>query len=1121
VSSEPPKHDEWRRVAELFGGALERQPGERAAFLDAARAAPELRREVESLLAAHDTLGPLDRLEAQMDQVRQEALSLRPTRERAAGSGAPAAQDAPRLAPGDRLGRYELRTPLGAGGMGEVYRASDTRLGRDVAIKIVGQRVREHPDALERFEQEARAASALNHPNIITVYDIGEQGSFPYIVMELVEGESLRQMLAGPWPLELLLHVAVQIADGLAAAHERRIVHCDLKPENILVTRQGVAKILDFGTAQFRRLESADDTGRGRRFLGTPGYISPEVISGSAPDVRSDQFAVGAILHELGSGKPLFGGRTPLETLARTVQSDPPALAEVRPELPPAFGAVVARCLAKDPAQRYAATRLILDELRAVRRAVKQLTAAPEAPAPARKASWPAPRTALVGRQRELLELKRLLLDEEARLVTLTGPGGTGKTRLALHLVDELASRFGSRIVFVPLAAISDAGLVASAIAQATGCARAGGTTPLAAAIDALGGSDPALLVLDNFEQVIDAATVISELLAACPELAALVTSREVLRLYGEHDFPVQPLERPDLQQLPGVDELCEYPAVALFVERARSVNAAFRVTAENAAAIAELCARLDGLPLALELAAAQARLLSPEAMLSRLGQRLEMLSGGPRDLPARQQTLRRTLDWSHQLLSPTEQSVFRRLGVFAGGFTLEAAQAVVDPYEKLDADVMACVGALVDKSLLQPAEVVGGEPRFALLETVRAYALEKLASSGEEAKARKAHAAYFLVLAEEGSALVVSEARWLQRFEAEHDNFRAALDWLVQERDADWGLRIALGLYLFWERGEHLSEGRRRLKALIQLDAARPATPQRAKAFFAAGMFAHIQGDAEEGIGMHTRSLEVYRELGDRYGIAMSLNGLAVHRSAHGAFDEARRLLEESLAVWDEVEQQAGAAASPARTAKLQGRLNLARVAKMQGRFAEARGLYQDAAAAFEACEDPLSAAWARTHEGDVAREQGELEAASALHSKALGAFRSLGDRWGIASCSGDLALVACQRGDAAEAARLYREALAGFAELGHRRGVARIIEALACLAAQAGDALRALRLAGAAATLRSRVGAPASSAERAALEARLAPLRERLGAEAARRAFCDGAAMPFDDAVALAAAF
>jgi predicted ATPase len=1107
--------DRWRLVCSLFGDAVERDGEERAALLGAA-ADPDLRREVESLLAAHEGTGSLDRLAAQMDGLRRAAL--------AGVTGVPSAANAGGRAPpaglesGQRLGRHEIRARLGAGGMGEVYRAFDTRLQREVAIKILGQGVRLRSGALQRFEQEARAASALNHPNIVTVYDIGEESSFPYIVMELVEGASLRQMLSGPWPIELLLHVAVQIADGLVAAHERHIVHGDLKPENILLNRQGIAKILDFGLAQFwiagvalNPLEARLAEGSLPRgaLLGTPGYLSPEIVRGEVADERADQFALGAVLYEMAAGAQAFAGRTSLETLDLTLRVDPRPLAEARRDLPPAFARAVARCLRKDPAERHPSTRDLLEELQAARR-----TAAPHAkPAAHRPAALPAQRTRLIGRRRELEEIERLVAERKVRLLTLTGPGGIGKTRLALEAAQLLSTRFGGGVFFVPLASISDAALVATAIAQAIGGIVTAARPALASVVwDLRSASAPTLLVLDNFEQVIDAAPVVSELLAACPDTTVVVTSREVLHLYGEHGFPVSALELPERGRLPPAERMADVPAVALFIERARAANPGFVYSAENAAAVAELCAGLDGLPLALELAAAHARVLSPEAMLSRLEHRLGLLTGGARDLPGRQQTVRRTIDWSHQLLDPTEQAIFRRLGVFAGGFTLEAAQAVADPHGALKRSVEEGVRALVDKSLLQAREPLDGEQRFLMLETLRDYALEKLADSGEAEGARRAHAAYCLVLAEEGAVALGSgeHPAWFARFEAEHDNFRAALDWLTRQGNAEWGLRLAFGLFHFWERGEHLAEGRRRLGALLDLEGAERLPAERARALFAAGVLASEQLDQEKGIELHSRSLRIYRELGDRWGVAVVLVALGNQCVGRGDYERARGFLEESLEVW----QQLGEDAAFARSLS-----NLAFVARSQGRLDESRALYQRAASMFDHLGDARSRAWAVNHEGDVARDQGELYVAEALYGAALANFRFLDDGWGTGSCLADLGAIARRRGDYAAAGRLYRESLGRFVSLGHRRGIARQLECLACLAADEGQGERGTKLAAAAAVLRERVGAPAAPAVQAELERSLGAMQRLLGPDGARSAWREGAGMSIEEATRLAA--
>lgn len=1106
--------DRWRRVCSLFGDALERDLEGRAALLDDAD--PELRRDVESLLAAHEGTGSLDRLAAQMDGMRRAALAgaTRAPSAASAGARAPSAG----LAPGQRLGRHEIRARLGTGGMGEVYRAFDTRLRREVAIKIVGRGVQRRTGALQRFEQEARAASALNHPNIVTVYDIGEESSSPYIVMELVEGASLRQLLWGPWPVELLQHVAVQIADGLVAAHEQRIVHGDLKPENILLNRQGIAKILDFGLAQFRiaagplsplEIRPADRRSSQDALLGTPGYLSPEIVRGDPADERADQFSLGAVLYEMATGTEAFHGKTSLETLELTLRFDPRPLEEARSDLPPAFARAVMRCLRKEPAGRHASTRELLEELQVARRRTAPLARA----APAlRPAALPAQRTRLIGRARELQEIDRLVSEGKVRLLTFTGPGGIGKTRLALEAAQVVSRRFGGGVFFVPLAAIRDAALVATAIAQGMGGIVTAARPALASIIGYVRGTGaPTLLVLDNFEQVLDAAPVVSDLLAACPDLTVWATSREVLHLYGEHRFPVSTLELPARDRPPPPERMAEVPAVALFVERARAASPGFACTAENAAAVAELCRGLDGLPLALELAAAHARVLSPGAMLGRLEDRLRLLTGGARDLPGRQQALRRTIDWSHQLLDATEQAIFRRLAVFAGGFTLEAAQAVADPHGTLGRSVEEGVGALLNKSLLQTREPLDGERRFVMLETLRDYALEKLAERDEAEAACRAHAAYCLVLAEEGAAALGSgeHPAWLARFDVEHDNFRAALDWLTRTANAEWGLRLAFALFHFWERGEHLAEGHRRLVALLALDGAERFPAARARALFAAGVLASDRLELEEGIELHSKALRIYRELGDRWGVAVVLVALGNQSVVRGDHERARSYLEESLEVWQQLGENAGFARSLS---------NLAFVARSQARLGESRALYQRAASMFDRLGDALSRAWAIDHEGDVARDQGELDAAESLYGAALATFRSLEDAWGIGSCLADLGAIARQRGHYSAAGRLYGESLASFVGLGHRRGIARQIESLACLAADQGEGERGFRLAAAAAVLRERVGAPASPAVQAELGRCLGAMQRLLGPERARSAWREGAAMSLEEATRLA---
>jgi len=729
------------------------------------------------------------------------------------------------LPAGTIFGPYEILCALGSGGMGDVYRARDTRLGREVAIKVLIETRARDREALRRFEQEARSASALNHPNIIAIYEIGShsagQETIWYIAMELVEGQTLRQILSGgPVPTQKLLDIAAQAAGALASAHAKGIVHRDLKPENILVNREDRVKVLDFGLATAALSEGSENHAtvscapelmtRPGTILGTVGYMSPQQAAGEKVDFRSDQFSFGVILYEMATGKRAFERGSVVETLASILRDEPASMGQLNPQIPPPLQWTVKRCLAKKPSDRYASTDDLARDLTIMRDHMgKAAVEAPGAPSPRQ---LPPQRNTLLGRERELEGAKKLLMQDDIRLITLTGPGGTGKTRLAVQLAEEVAEQFAGGVWFAGLASILDSGQVISAIAQALEV-RASGNRPLVEDIkEHLRRSPGALLLLDNFEHVLAAAPVVTELLGASRALKILVTSRAALHLYGEQELQVPPLALPDPRSLCPVELLAGYPAVALFVQRARAVKPDFALGEENAAPVVEICARLDGLPLAIELAAARVKVLAPAAILGRLENRLRLLTGGARDLPERQQTLRRAMDWSHDLLTGEEQKLFRRLAVFVGGFTLEAAEAASNAGGDLDLDVFDGVASLVDKSLLQQTGESAGEARFGMLETIREYGLERLAASGEEAATRRAHAAYFLIMAEDGAPHLAGggeQALWLERFFAEHDNIRAALGWLTRTGNADWGLRLALSLSQFWLEHAHPTEGR------------------------------------------------------------------------------------------------------------------------------------------------------------------------------------------------------------------------------------------------------------------------------------------------------------------------
>jgi predicted ATPase/class 3 adenylate cyclase len=681
----------------------------------------------------------------------------------------------------------------------------------------------------------------------------------------------------------------------------------------------------------------------------------------------------------------------------------------------------------------------------------------------------PAQPTPLIGREREVTAARDVLHRAAVRLLTLTGPGGTGKTRLGLHVAADVLDDFEDGVYFVPLAPISDPALVVSTIAQMLGVREIGGRSSLESLKDSLRDKQT-LLLLDNFEQVVSAAPMVAELLAACPKLKILVTSRVALRLSGEHEFPVPPLALPDPRRLPAVEVLSQYAAVTLFIQRALAAKPDFAVTNESAPAVAEICVRLDGLPLAIELAAARVKILPPKALLARLlgatgGSLLQLLTGGPRDAPARHQTLRRTIAWSYDLLDAEEKALFRRLAVFVGGCTLDAAEALCNVAGDLELDVLEGVASLVDKSLLRQQEQAEGEPRFQMLETIREYALECLTASGEGEAARRAHADYYLALAERGEPELTGprQVMWLNRLEAEHDNLRAALEWLGQKAEAEQSLRLGGALWRFWVVRGHLREGRERLAELLALAGASVRTEARAQVLTGAGTLAHNRGEYALARALFEESLAIWRELGHKAGIASALNNLGWMGFRLSEYAAGRSHSEEGLALYRELGDPRGIAAALN---------NLGWLAHHQGHYQAARAYHEGSLALRQELGDKRGIAFSLTNLGWTVHMQGDCRRARALLEEGLGLFREVGEKQLFAFTLTILAQVAQAENEDAQAMILLEESMTLFQEIGDQYGLALACSVLGNVVRAQGEYERAGALYGKSLAIRREIG-------------------------------------------------
>jgi predicted ATPase/tRNA A-37 threonylcarbamoyl transferase component Bud32 len=1157
---------------------------------------------------------------------------------------------------GTRIGHFRLIDIIGSGGMGVVYRAQDEQLQRRVAIKLLRARPFAEAEARARFLDEARAAAAVSHANVAAIYEVGEDAGRAYIAMELVEGQSLLARLVALPPLDEALRFALQIAQGMARAHDKGVLHRDLKPDNVMVDADGRVRILDFGLSKrFLPLEQqVDDATAAARntrvgqVIGTPGYMSPEQALGLEVDQRTDIYSFGVILYELATCTQLFAGETPEQIRAAMMAPpEPPSLRN--PRVGPELERLILRCLARRPADRFASAHEICAALERLGVAghgdaasplpempsgtvtllqvdlagFEQLVELPgdrgvqaikrhhglvrrevgarggylvDRPIVSGERSWrgslaafpsardavlaavallgahreerwpediavtarvglhtgeprlikgrylgldvhrvtriaaaaaasqvllsastweqvkqadldgatghdlgthrleelrypehlytlaidgvstggtliaahrpnnlPAQATAFVGRERQLSDVCELVRRADVRLVTLTGPGGTGKTRLSIEVARALGEEFPAGVYLVPLAPVSDPALVPALVAEAVGVPERPGR-PALEAIKAAIGNGSLLLVLDNFEQIIPAAPSIAELLAACANLKIIATSREPLKLRFEREYPVPPLELP----VGHAEDVLSCESGRLFVDRIRDVRPDFAVTPETAPHIAAICTRLEGLPLAIELAASRMKMLTLPSLRERLRDRLGFLRGDARDREARHQTLRATIGWSYHLLDDADRILFRRVAVFAGGFDIETAEAVCVLPSDASLDVFDRLASLGDKSLLLRGEVEG-EPRLDMLQSIREYALDELRATSEAEPLRARHAAHFVALADAlGPSLMGAEQRRSTgQLLTEAQNIRAALAWAVEQPGPEDTIRLLRALLWFWLMHGHFTEAREwTTRALAQTRSSGP-TRARAQVLEAAALTSFISGDFASALEHAGEGVAIWRGQGDVAGAARSQIVLGLTGFALGRLPDGPHLVEQALV-------------------------------------------------ACRASGDDFGAAFALNVLGELARATDRFAEARAAHEEAIRLFRQTGNIVFPSLFAVNLVHCHLHEGDWRAAAALLAETLEIGVSFNYPLHISYYLASMACVAVARDRPIDGIRLFGAFETLNASLGAEVQPQDQAQFDRYVEAARRVLGADVVKEEWKRGASWTRDQAIA-----
>ncbi len=915
--------------------------------------------------------------------------------------------------------RYAIHREIGAGGMAVVYLAEDLKHHREVAIKVLRPELAASL-GMERFLREIEIAARLSHPHILPLHDSGAVEDILYYVMPYVAGESLRSRLMRQHqlPLEDALRLTREVASALGFAHSQGIVHRDIKPENILLA-DGIALVADFGIARAIRSSRGDGNAALTAVgiaLGTPAYMSPEQFTADEVDGRSDLYALGCVLFEMLAGQPPFTGPT-LEALLRMhLTTEPRPLNELRPTVPMGVVRLVARALAKDPDARFLSAAAMAEAVAAAASGA-MTPVLPEAKSNTPN-NLPKPRTRFIGRDRELAECAQLL--GETRLLTLTGIGGCGKTRLALRLADVMLPTFPDGVWLADFAPLVDEGRVAVTAAAALGATESADKSIVDVIREQVAGKQ-VLLIFDNCEHLlIEVASLVETILAESDGVRFVATSREGLGLDEERLFAVRSMAVPSSANT-DVHLAEASDAVRLFEDRAQAARRDFALTPGNAATVADICRRLDGIPLAIELAAARMKALSVEQIRSHLDDRFRLLTGGRSALP-RQQTLLATLQWSYDLLAAEEQRLLRALSVFAGGWTLETATVVggngADAFTVLD--VMT---RLIDKSLVQVDAGGEREARYSMLETVRQYGLERLVEAGEGEVVRDRHAGVFLALAERFSEeKFTREELWGERLERELDNVRASLAYL-RDRDAERYLEVAGALGYFWFGRSHMREGREHLDAALALTGPHPARGAYARAVRGYAMLVAYEGEHDRARELTEAALAMWRELGDAEEIAHSLETIGWAQFL-ASEDEA------SCATFEELLQIQNVRGDPVLVNR--AKLGVAQSLVALSRVDEVRPLAAEIVAFSQKAGDRRSEHTGFHFLADCALIEGNCAESLGLYRESLILAEAIGDRVETSAEIEGVAMSLAGLGQHAEAVRLVAATRAEWARSG-----------------------------------------------------------------------------------------